>query len=106
MNNHTIHQDHQHTHGEGCGHVAIPHGDHIDYLHDGHLHHKHEDHWDECGHTDCSAEHEIHQDHEHTHGEGCGHVAIPHGDHIDYLHDGHLHHKHEDHWDECTDNCA
>ena len=51
-------------------------------------------------------QHTIHTDHEHVHGEGCGHVAIPHGDHTDYLHDGHLHHKHEDHYDECCDKCA
>jgi hypothetical protein len=30
-------------------------------------------------------EHEVHE-----HGEGCGHEAVEHGDHIDYLHDGHL----------------
>ena len=29
-----IHKDHDHEHGPGCGHVAIKHGDHIDYLHD------------------------------------------------------------------------
>ncbi|MGX6968676.1 hypothetical protein [Corynebacterium sp. c7Ub_26] len=51
---HVIHENHTHEHGPGCGHVAIPHGDHVDYVHDGHLHHKHEDHWDECGHLTCS----------------------------------------------------
>jgi hypothetical protein len=26
--------------------------------------------------------------HDHEHGEGCGHVAaMPHGDHVDYLHE-------------------
>jgi zinc transport system permease protein len=25
---------------------------------------------------------------------------VAHGDHIDYLHDGHLHASHNDHWDE------
>ena len=30
--------------------------------------------------------------HDHTHGPGCGHTAIRHGDHVDYLHDGELHH--------------
>jgi hypothetical protein len=38
--------------------------------------------------------------HEHRHGPGCGHTAVRHGDHVDYLHDGHLHHAHEDHIDE------
>ncbi|MCX7807450.1 MAG: hypothetical protein N2515_02470, partial [Deltaproteobacteria bacterium] len=35
----------------------------------------------------------------HHHGENCGHPAFPHGDHIDYLVDGHLHHPHGDHCD-------
>ena len=46
------------------------------------------------------ADHEIHGDHPHEHGPGCGHVAIEHAGHVDYLHDGHLHHPHEDHVDE------
>ena len=29
---------HRHVHGPGCGHVAVEHGDHIDYVHDGHRH--------------------------------------------------------------------
>lgn len=28
---HTIHDEHTHTHGEGCGHVAFPHDDQTDY---------------------------------------------------------------------------
>ena len=43
---------------------------------------------------------EIHENHDHQHGENCGHQAIKHGDHVDYLHDGHLHHIHGDHVDE------
>jgi hypothetical protein len=39
--------------------------------------------------------------HEHQHGATCGHKAIPHGDHIDYVHDGHLHRIHGKHVDEC-----
>jgi hypothetical protein len=27
-------------------------------------------------------------------------VAVPHEDHVDYVHDGHLHREHEGHWDE------
>src|ERR1043165_7725275 len=34
------------------------------------------------------------------HGEQCGHKAIQHGDHTDYLHDGHLHSAHIGHYDE------
>ncbi len=37
--------------------------------------------------------------HEHEHGPACGHVAVPHGDHLDYLHDGEPHAPHEGHWD-------
>ena len=46
-------------------------------------------------------EHEAHDDHsDHEHGEGCGHEAVPHDDHVDYVHDGHRHWFHHDHWDE------
>lgn len=38
-----------HVHGPGCGHEAVPHGDHIDYLVNGHLHHPHGDHCDDHG---------------------------------------------------------
>ncbi|CAA6818629.1 MAG: Unnamed protein product, partial [uncultured Sulfurovum sp.] len=31
----TIHENHEHEHGENCGHVKVKHGDHYDYLHDG-----------------------------------------------------------------------
>ena len=46
--------------------------------------------------------HHTHGGHDHPHGSGCGHTAIRHGDHTDYLHDGHLHRIHGDHVDECT----
>jgi UDP-2,3-diacylglucosamine pyrophosphatase LpxH len=36
---------------------------------------------------------------DHVHGDGCGHEAAPHGDHVDYLVDGHLHHQHNNHCD-------
>lgn len=41
--------DQQHVHGAGCGHEAVPHGDHVDYLVNGHLHHPHGDHCDDHG---------------------------------------------------------
>ena len=44
----TTHDDHPHTHGPNCGHEAVRHGDHVDYLHDGHVHREHDGHWDEC----------------------------------------------------------
>jgi zinc transport system permease protein len=43
----TVPEDHTHQHGEGCGHVAVPHGDHVDYVHDGHRHAPHGSHYDE-----------------------------------------------------------
>lgn len=39
-------------------------------------------------------------DHPHQHGPGCGHRAIQHGDHVDYLHDGHRHAVHGAHYDD------
>ena len=36
----------------------------------------------------------------HVHGPDCGHPAVPHGDHVDYVHDGHRHALHEEHYDE------
>ncbi|MCL2534129.1 MAG: zinc transporter permease [Nocardiaceae bacterium] len=49
-----------------------------------------------------SSEHHPHNpaDHPHVHGENCGHEKIQHGDHVDYLHDGHRHAEHEGHYDE------
>jgi zinc transport system permease protein len=38
--------------------------------------------------------------HEHQHGPECGHAAVPHGDHVDYVHDGHRHVPHGGHYDE------
>jgi len=38
--------------------------------------------------------------HEHEHGTDCGHAALEHDDHVDYLHDGHRHAPHEGHYDE------
>ena len=39
--------NHRHQHGPGCGHIAIEHGDHVDYIHDGHRHAVHGGHYDE-----------------------------------------------------------
>jgi hypothetical protein len=108
MSTHTTHDEHTHTHGQGCNHTAVKHGDHVDYLHDGHLHRDHDGHVDECsisvsdqnpaacttGHT-CSS-----HAGDHKHAADCGHEAVPHGDHTDYLVDGHLHHHHSDHCDD------
>lgn len=36
----------------------------------------------------------------HDHGADCGHQAVPHADHVDYVHDGHRHAAHAGHYDE------
>ncbi len=41
-----------HTHGVNCGHIAVPHGDHIDYCVGEHLHHPHDGHCDDHGPAD------------------------------------------------------
>ena len=108
MEEHRTHAGHAHTHGAGCGHIAIKHEGHTDYLHDGHLHSDHGDHVDEhvlpidaahpaaCTPTHACGGHEA----GHTHGPACGHVAVPHGDHVDYLVGTHLHHAHGGHCDD------
>jgi len=40
------------------------------------------------------------EEHPHQHGDACGHPAVPHGDHVDYVHDGHRHAVHGRHYDE------
>ncbi len=40
------------------------------------------------------------EDHTHLHGPDCGHLAVTHGDHVDYVHDGHRHAPHGGHYDE------
>ncbi|MBK9065234.1 MAG: hypothetical protein IPL89_18975 [Acidobacteria bacterium] len=96
------HGDHAHRHGDGCGHKAVRHGDHADYLHDGHLHAPHEGHADEhrldvsrrrpgaCAPVECTCP-EGHA--------SAGHAAVPHGDHVDYDVNGALHHPHGSHCD-------
>jgi zinc transport system permease protein len=44
---HTTAGSHPHEHGEHCGHPAVTHRDHVDYVHDGHRHAAHGDHYDE-----------------------------------------------------------
>ncbi len=43
----TAHDADDHAHGDDCGHPAVPHGDHVDYVHDGHRHAPHGRHYDE-----------------------------------------------------------
>ena len=100
------HANHDHEHGPGCGHTGLKHDGHTDYLHDGHLHHVAKDGVEEhtlpvsAANPEGCAPHQCGQhDAGHHHGAGCGHEAVPHGDHTDYLVDGHLHHPHGDHCD-------
>lgn len=44
---HLVTEGHPHRHAPGCGHVAVQHGDHTDFLHEGHRHAAHADHYDE-----------------------------------------------------------
>jgi zinc transport system permease protein len=46
------------------------------------------------------AAHQTIDQHPHEHGADCGHVAVPHGDHVDYVHGGHRHAAHGRHYDE------
>lgn len=98
---HDVHTTHTHVHGPYCGHTPVVHGDHVDYLHNGHLHFPHDGHYDEhvipvtatnpavCAPVPCRCGH-----------QECGHLAVPHGDHMDYLYEGRLHRVHGDHCDD------
>ena len=97
-----------HVHGPGCGHIAVRHADHIDYLDQGHLQHVEGGRVDEhvveiatqnpdrCTRDQPAKGHDT----AHQHGPNCGHEAVPHGNHLDYLVDGRLHHPHGDHCDD------
>jgi hypothetical protein len=108
MPDHETHANHAHKHSAGCGHQAVKHDGHTDYLHDGHLHHAEGDRVDEhalaigaSNPASCTPSHACGaHDATHQHGAGCGHEAVPHGDHVDYFVAGHLHHAHGDHCDD------
>lgn len=103
-----MHRDHKHQHGPNCGHTAVKHQGHVDYLHDGHLHHvgnggveEHQLDVNGDNPETCTPNHDC-GGHEkgHRHSATCGHEAVPHGSHTDYLVDGHLHHPHGTHCDD------
>ena len=108
MSKRARHQEYTHQHGFACGHVAIMHAGHTDYLSDGHLQYAHLDHVDEhvleinaTNPERCTSSHECAgHDKGHVHGPGCAHERVPHGSHFDYLVDGHLHHPHGNHCDD------
>ncbi len=85
QHNRSAHKD-GHIHGPGCGHVAIRHGDHVDYLDDGQLQHQggggrevHQLHGD--------AGHGHGHGHDHRHGHAHGHDHS----HADDHEHGHTH---------------
>ncbi|MDR8524095.1 hypothetical protein [Shewanella fidelis] len=98
------HKHENHTHSNHCGHTAIRHEGHVDYLVNGKLHHPHGDHCDEhVIEVDADNPNECNSMHickDHIHGPDCGHEAIQHGDHVDYIVNGRLHHQHGDHCDD------
>ena len=101
MANSTHSQQHHHHHGPGCGHRAIAHNDHTDYLHDGHLHYPGNGTCDEhvievssvnpeaCKKIQCESGHDLRDI-----------PRVPHGSHTDFLVDGRLHCQHDDHCDD------
>ena len=102
------HPNHTHRHGPNCRHTAVRHEGHVDYLHDGHLHHANggtvEEHAIDVSAQNpqtCTPAHTCGgHPKNHVHGDGCGHEAVAHEGHVDYLHDGHRHAAHGGHWDE------
>jgi hypothetical protein len=108
MTAHQTHEPHTHVHGDTCGHAAIKHDDHTDYLHDGHLHYRHEGHVDEHqlstsakNPSSCTPGHACGgHDKSHKHNTQCGHEGVPHEGHVDYVVAGHLHHAHDAHCDD------
>ncbi|MEL7472600.1 MAG: hypothetical protein AAGK04_04720 [Planctomycetota bacterium] len=101
--------EHDHQHGPGCGHTAIRHDDHVDYVHDGHLHHQHGgevlEHSIPVSDANPEGCRPVPHDADHVCGPNCGHEPVPHGDHIDYLvfdaqGNARLHHPHGDHCDD------
>ena len=103
-----LHAAHEgHVHAKSCGHQAIEHEGHVDYLHDGHLHHAHGGHVDEHAIAVSDANPDAEElvkrvsGEPHPHGHpGEEHIMVQHGDHMDFVHDGHLHHQHGDHTDD------
>jgi hypothetical protein len=108
MSGHKPHQSELHTHGTGCGHPTITHGTHQDYVEDGHLHHLHDGKVDvhslevsKANPAACTPAHACGgHPNDHKHAAGCNHVAVAHGDHVDYVVGGHLHHPCGTHCDD------
>jgi hypothetical protein len=87
--------------------IKVRHDDHVDSLQNGHLIHekngRREEHKIAVNNQNpdrCDAAHRAQAKAGHVHGSGCGHEAVPHGDHVDYLVEGRLEHPHGDHIDD------
>jgi hypothetical protein len=101
-------QKETHKHGPHCGHQGIIHQDHIDYMHNGELHSpgdglvvQHSIDISPKNPNVCTPDFKcLPSDTEHEHSANCGHMLVPHGDHLDYVVDGRLHHAHGDHCDD------
>jgi hypothetical protein len=52
------------------------------------------------GRDEPPSDHRVHPGHMHVHDVDCGHPAVVHGDHLDYVHAGHRHACHDMHYDE------
>jgi len=99
-----------HTHNDKCGHTAVKHDTHTDYVDGGEFHAQHTNHYDNHGVATSANEtatravasnHTATTDEKgHKHGDNCGHKKVQHGDHFDFVHDGHYHAVHADHTDE------
>ncbi len=96
--------------GSNASPTGIRHDDHVDYLQQGHLRHMRQDgtmeehtvpvsdvNPDRCSPVDAAKQQ---HDDAHRHGPVCGHEAVPHAGHMDYLVNGRLHHPHGDHCDD------
>ena len=94
------------TTGEGRR-TAVRHDDHVDFLEEGRLIHekggRREEHRIAVNAQNparCETDHRAQAQAGHVHGPSCGHEAVPHGDHLDYLVEGRLQHPHGDHIDD------
>lgn len=93
--------------GQPTSRTAVRHDDHVDYLDKGRLLHEAAGRIEEhtIGVSDrnpdrCDTKHRAAAEPGHVHGPNCGHEAVPHGSHLDYLVNGRLQHQHGDHVDD------
>src|SRR5882762_6047011 len=97
----------QHVHSTSCGHQAVSHEGHVDYLMHGHLEHEaggriteHVISVSALNPARCTPGYHDGHAGDHRPGTACGHEAVPDADHIDYRSAGHLHYPDGDHCDD------